>query len=131
MTTDRTYRADSILLAQRKAALPGASTWMYYFAWESRRDPKLLAHHALEIPFVFDNTATTTTWTTGSAEEAALAERMSEAWIAFARRGDPNTPKLPVWRPYDAARRTTMLFDATCTVVDDPDAETRRLWQTV
>lgn len=131
MTTDRTYRADSILIAQRKAALPGARTWMYYFTFESRSDPTLLAHHALEIPFVFDNTAKSTTWTGGRAEELALAEKMSEAWIAFARRGEPGTPALPPWRPYDAAARTTMVFDVACAAVEDPDAETRRLWQTL
>jgi len=131
MTTDRTYRADSILLAQRKAALPGAPTWMYFFTWESRNDPKLLAHHALEIAFVFDNTARSSTWTAGRAEEIALAEKMSEAWIAFARNGNPGTDKLPAWKPYDATTRTTMVFDAACTTRDDPDAETRLLWQTV
>jgi para-nitrobenzyl esterase len=131
MLSDRTYRTDSILLAQRKAALPGAPTWMYFFTWESREDPKLLAHHALEIPFVFDNTSRVTTWSGGGPEAAALAARMSEAWIAFARKGDPDTAALPQWPTYDRARRATMVFDDTCAVVDDPDAEIRRLWATV
>jgi para-nitrobenzyl esterase len=131
IASDRTYRADSILIAQRKAALPGASAWMYHFAWESRLDPKLLAHHALEIPFVFDNTTRVTTWSGGGPEAAALAARMSEAWLAFARTGDPNTPTLPRWQPYDALSRATMVFDDECRTIADPDAETRRLWQTL
>ncbi|MEZ5558085.1 MAG: carboxylesterase/lipase family protein [Pseudomonadales bacterium] len=129
MLTDRTYRFDSITLAQRKAAL-GPATYMYYFTWKSRTDPKMLAHHALEIAFAFDN-IDRSPWAGTSAEARALAVKMSSAWIAFARGGNPNTPVLPEWPRYDAAARATMVFDDACRVVDDPDGEVRRLWSTV
>ena len=32
----------------------------------------------------------------------ALADKVSDAWIAFARTGDPNTPKLPHWPRFNA-----------------------------
>ena len=35
--------------------------------------------------------------TGGGPQAAALADKMSDAWIAFARTGNPNTPKLPKW----------------------------------
>ena len=38
---------------------------------------------------------------------------------AFARTGNPNNPRLPEWRPYDAATRTTMTIDLKCRAVDD------------
>jgi para-nitrobenzyl esterase len=129
MVSDRTYRFDSITLAQRKAEL-GPATWMYFFTWESRVDPALGAHHALEIAFAFDN-VDRAPWAGTSPEARALAARMSSAWIAFARGGDPATPALPAWPAYDANRRATMVFDDECRVVDDPDAEIRRLWATV
>jgi para-nitrobenzyl esterase len=129
ITSDRTYRFDSITLAQRKA-MQGSGTWMYYFTFGSRTDPKMLAHHALEIPFAFDN-LDRAPWTSTDAESRALATRMSEAWIAFARGGDPNTPALPAWPAYDAVRRATMILADECHVVNDPDREIRRLWATV
>jgi para-nitrobenzyl esterase len=129
ITTDRTYRFDSITLAHRKA-MQTPATWMYYFTFESRTDPKLLSHHALEIPFAFDN-LDKTPWTSAEPESRALAARMSEAWIAFARDGDPSTPALPEWPAYDPTRRATMLLGDECRVVNDPDAEIRRLWATV
>ena len=90
METDRTYRSDSITLAQRKAALGKAPAYMYLFAWESpAEDGKLLAHHALEITFVFDNTSTVPAISGGGPQAAALADKMSDAWIAFARTGEP------------------------------------------
>jgi para-nitrobenzyl esterase len=131
MTTDRTYRADSIALAQRKAALGRAATYMYLFEWTSLADPKLLSHHALEIAFAFDNTSKDPVWSGGGPSAAALADRMADAWIAFARTGKPATPKLPAWPAYTTAARKTMVFNDECRVVDDPDAEVRRLWATV
>jgi para-nitrobenzyl esterase len=58
-----------------------------------------------------------------------LAARVSEAWIAFAATGDPNTKKseIPAWPAYEAARRATMLFNNTSRVADDPDAEERKI----
>jgi para-nitrobenzyl esterase len=131
MTSDRTYRHDSITLAQRKAALGRAPVYMYLFEWCSLADPKLLAHHGLEIAFAFDNTTKVPGWSGGGAAAAALADRMSEAWLQFARSGNPATPKLPAWPAYSAATRATMRFDDECTVTNDPDREVRQLWATV
>jgi para-nitrobenzyl esterase len=50
---------------------------------------------------------------------------VSDAWIAFARTGDPNTPKLPRWPAFDADERPTMVFDNVCAVVNDPIREQR------
>ena len=50
IASDRTYRFDSITLAQRKAAAGRAPVYSYLFAWETPVDGgRLLSHHALEI----------------------------------------------------------------------------------
>ena len=67
----------------------------------------------------------------GGPAAAALAAKMSEAWIGFARTGDPNTPNLPVWPAYEAATRATMVFDDEPAVVNDPGGEERHLWATI
>jgi len=54
---------------------------------------------------------------------------VSEAWLAFARTGDPNHSGLPAWPTYDTDRRATMLFDVDCRIADDPDAEERLAWE--
>jgi para-nitrobenzyl esterase len=55
----------------------------------------------------------------------ALADKVSDAWIAFARSGDPNTSKLPRWTAYNAANRATMVIDNESRLVDDPIREQR------
>ena len=65
---------------------------------------------------------------TGSgSEQQKLADLMSDAWIAFARTGNPQTRALPQWPTYDAARRPTMIFDVIPRIVDDPDGDEREL----
>jgi para-nitrobenzyl esterase len=62
-------------------------------------------------------------------EPQAVAEQMSEAWLAFARSGDPNTAALPDWPAYDADHRAVMLFDLASRVENDPMAEVRKILQ--
>ncbi|MEO8314116.1 MAG: carboxylesterase/lipase family protein [Pseudomonadota bacterium] len=126
--SDRLARRNAVRLSERKAAQGRASVHMYLFAWKSPAlGGKLRSPHTVEIPFVFDNTDIPTVMTRApSARE--LAARVSSAWIAFARSGNPNCPQLPQWQAYDAQRRATMVFDNECRVVNDPGSAERQAW---
>ena len=50
---------------------------------------------------------------------------MSDAWLAFARTGNPDHPGLLHWPAFDPQTRATMIFDNDCKVVNDPDAAER------
>ncbi len=52
-----------------------------------------------------------------------------DAWLAFARTGDPNHPGLDPWPGYDRERRATMLFGRICEVVDAPQDAERLAWE--
>lgn len=54
---------------------------------------------------------------------------MSEALLAFARRGDPNHAGLSHWPRYDLMDRATMLFDQPSRVENDPRGGERRLYE--
>ena len=41
----------------------------------------------------------------------ALSGKMADAWIAFARTGNPNHSALPHWEPAGAELERSMLFD--------------------
>lgn len=59
-----------------------------------------------------------------------LAHQMQDAWIAFARGGDPNHAGLPDWPRYTPTRRATMLLGRECGVADAPYEAERAFWQT-
>ena len=114
---------NSIKLAERKFHQGKAPVYMYLFAWRSPAlGGKMGAPHTVEIPFVFDNTDIPKVMTTGSPAEKELAAKTSEAWIQFARSGNPNHKGLPNWPAYTTKDRATMVFDNTCKVVNDPGA---------
>jgi para-nitrobenzyl esterase len=69
--------------------------------------------------------------TTGGPEVKELAANVSEAWIQFARSGNPNHKGLPDWPAYTTRERATMVFDNTCQVMNDPGSEERKLWESL
>ena len=123
----RSMRTRSIALAERKAALNKAPVYMYFFAWDTVGfGGKYKALHMAEIPFVFDNIANAEAMTHKRPEAQALADKMSNAWIAFAKTGSPATKDLPQWTPYSADHRATMIFDNDRRVVNDPRSAMRK-----
>ena len=101
-----------------------APVYMYRLDWETPVEGgRLKSPHALDIAFVFDNVARSTSYTGTGPEQQRMADLMSEAWISFARTGNPNTADLPEWPRYDVTDRATMIFDVEPRVVKDPDLE--------
>jgi para-nitrobenzyl esterase len=124
--TDERYGALTGVIAARKAALQRAPVYLYRFDWETPVEGgRLKTPHALEITFAFDNTKIAERFTGGGPAAAALADKMSDAWIAFARTGNPNVPKLPRWPAYRVPERPTMVFNNESKVVNDPGQATR------
>jgi para-nitrobenzyl esterase len=116
---------NSITVAERKLALAKAPVYMYYFQWRSPvRDGKLKAMHCMEIPFVFDNVDLGAPMTGTGQGRYALAAKISGAWVAFARSGNPSQKAL-AWPSYTSSKRATMMFDDRCEVVDDPRRDIR------
>ncbi len=115
------YVAPTMKVAERRAALGRGPVYLYYFTWESPvQGGKLKSPHNMEIPFAFDNVQISAKLTGGGSEATELADKVSDAWIAFARTGNPNTPKLPKWPVFTARDRATMVINNVSKVVNDP-----------
>jgi para-nitrobenzyl esterase len=126
IASDYRYGAPVMKIAERRAALNKAPVYLYYFRWETPvQGGRLKSPHTIEIPFAFDNVKISASLTGGGAEAMALADKVSDAWIAFARTGDPNTAKLPRWPRFNATERPTMVFDNASKVENDPIREQR------
>jgi para-nitrobenzyl esterase len=132
LASDATFRAGVVTEAERKAAQGRGAVYQYYFTWRSPvRDGKLRSFHTLEIPFVFDNVDAAKSMTGSGENRYALAAKMSAAWVAFARTGNPNTKELPAWPAFDNRKRATMVFNDECRVVNDPHGDEQRLLRSI
>jgi para-nitrobenzyl esterase len=119
------FRTPVITEGERKSAQT-APVYMYYFTWKSPvRDGKLKAFHTLEIPFALENVDEAKSMTGLGADRYPLQEKMSGAWAAFARTGNPNHKGLPKWPAFKTDQRATMIFDNQCEMVNDPHGEER------
>jgi para-nitrobenzyl esterase len=65
----------------------------------------------------------------GSGPDAeALSRAMMDAWLAFARGGDPGHRELPDWPRYDTQRRPTLVFDRKSELAHAPLDLERSVW---
>lgn len=126
-TAGRSWRGH-LEQAEARARI-GAPAWMYQLDYGSPLDGgRMRAFHAFDIPLVFDNLEAPGSRTGTGPASRAVAARMSESFIAFARTGKPDAPALPAWPKYELARRATMIFDTTPRIVNDPRGAERRLF---
>ena len=126
MNADNTRRANAQTLAELKVTQGKAADYQYYFTWRSPvHKGQMKSFHTLDIPFVLYNIDIAASMTGSGQERYALAHKMSAAWAAFARTGNPNHPDLPNWPAFSLKDRATMIFNNECNVVNDPNREER------
>jgi len=119
---DFNVRTNAVTQATLKAAQNGAPVYVYLFAWQNPLfDGVYKAIHCMEIPFVFNNALHSEKFTGGSPEAIALGDRVSQAWINFARTGNPNHAELPTWPAFTDKKQSTMVFDNKCVVKENYD----------
>ena len=126
IASDYWMRAQVLAQAERRAWQGGAPVYVYQFNWMSpARGGKLNCPHGSEIPFAYDNVDKAVELIGQGPNRQVLADKMSAAWVSFARNGYPQAPHLPHWPAYSEGRRAVMMFDDECRVELDPNSETR------
>jgi para-nitrobenzyl esterase len=115
-------RQSAIAQATVKAALGKAPAYLYWFTWQTPiLSGRPRAFHCAEIPFVLANTDRCETMTGGGDDARALGAIMSDAWIQFARTGNPSHAGLRDWQAFSARENQTMIFDNRSSLVNGPD----------
>jgi para-nitrobenzyl esterase len=119
-------RQGAVIQALRKTA-QGTPAYLYWFTWKTPvLDGRPRSIHCCELPFCFDNTDRSENLTGGGPAPRELAANVSEAWIQFARSGNPNHHGLPHWPAFSAETCPTMIFDTQCRMQNNPDKEERQ-----
>jgi para-nitrobenzyl esterase len=100
-------------LLARKLERTKAPVYNYVFAWEYPINGGITAFHCSELAFCFHALSVPQVQTaTGNSREAlALQDKVAQAWVNFARTGNPSQPGLE-WKPYTVNDPQAMVFDA-------------------
>ena len=121
---DMLFRPQAVQQATLKSNSGSTPVYMYLFTWESPiLDGTFRSSHCMELPFVFDNIYNSSTMTGGSKSTYELADKMSNAWVNFAKTGNPNVFELPDWKPFDTQKGATMIFNNKCEIKYNHDKE--------
>ena len=122
IASDRGIRASTRTLIERKAAQGGAPGFLYVLKWPAPfMDGRYGSVHGTDVPLIFHNPEL---WplTAGSPENVSLTEAMSGAFVAFAKTGNPSTPKV-TWQAYHPSTKPTMIFNVQSGTQNDPDRD--------
>ena len=111
ITAGRSWRGQ-VEEADARARAGARRTWVYRLDFEQ-------AKHTDDIGLAFG------TWPDPSPARTAMAARIMQTFVTFARTGDPG------WAPYSLPRRATMVFDTVSRVVNDPRQWERELFARV
>lgn len=118
--SDWVYRIPAVRCAQAQLA-SGGQAWNYLFAHVST--PRLGAHHGADVPFVLDMFDRSSPLAPADTpENRAVRDSMLDAWIAFARTGQPG------WPSYRSAEATVRCFGATPDLVIEPSPAIEQIW---
>lgn len=110
----------------RERAKTGASVWNWLFDLESPVDGGTVAWHCSETPYIMGNAIyTEASFISGITEN--LQGKMMCAWTAFAKKGNPNCPKLPEWKTVSEDEIPTMVFGKNVESRTNHDRELLRI----
>lgn len=109
---DGQFRPGTKTMLALKLEKTKAPVFNYMFAYEYQVNGGVTAFHCSEIAFAFHALSEPhIRIATGGAPAAlALQDKVSQAWVNFARSGNPSQPGL-AWKPYTLEGRETMVFD--------------------
>jgi len=110
--SDKAFGVPSIRMAEYQAEL-GVKVYHYQCSWD--KGPFGAAHGA-DIPLVFGgvDSGIGKMFTGGGEGAQTLSNTMQDAWIAFARTGNPSSEALGQWPSYEKSTRFTMELGETC-----------------
>ena len=131
LITDYIFRISTIRLLEAQSEHQ-SNTYNYLFAWPSPAlNGDLGACHVLELPFVFNTLSYPgfQDFIGKSPDLNTLSYKMMDAWIAFARSGNPNHDGIPKWPSYDLEKRSTMLINHEFKVVEKFLDKERAAWE--
>ena len=99
-----------------------APVYQYVFDVPLPVNPELGAIHFLDVPYVF-GTLDAIDWAKGDdVISERISRQMQDAWIAFARTGNPNHVDIPEWPAYKPQAQAVLRFAENTELLEDHHA---------
>lgn len=117
------YRLGILDVINAKAAQGGANVYNYVFALEFPTMGGWLPWHCSDIPFVFHNVEKVKATFSMEQKVLDMQDMMCDAWINFAKTGDPNHDGMIEWPAYTNEDGAAMIFDAESSIGNHHDAD--------
>ena len=108
--TDNRFRRSTRIMLAQKLEKAKAPVFSYMFSYEYPVNGGVTPFHTAEIAFAFHALNEPHMRIASGGGGLALQDLVSQAWVNFARTGNPSQPAL-AWKPYSVAGRETMIFD--------------------
>jgi len=129
-TAGRSWRG--AIIEDEERARAGHPAFAYQVDFKAPTDGGIHgAPHTVDIPLAFHNVQVPYVYMADTPQAQRMADIMSDAFIAFARTGSPQTPALPEWKGYSLENRETMIMDLSPQLVNDPRGAERTLFEAV
>jgi para-nitrobenzyl esterase len=130
MSRDQTFGVQIYTWAKMQTRTGKSGVWVYNF---NRKLPAYTpetaygAFHTGEVVYAYDNLHTVDRpW---EAIDQQIASQMSDYWINFAKRGNPNGPGLTEWDPFDLQSEMVMQLDTVMVQQPLPSKAKLEFWE--
>jgi para-nitrobenzyl esterase len=126
--SDHDFRIPTIRMAETQKS-HNPSVFCYLFDWKSP-DERLGSCHSLEIGFVFGTFNVNSPFYGSGLLAEKLSHTLGDAWISFARTGNPSCASLGDWPGY-GSQRITQILGMECHLENAPYDEERKAWDAI
>ncbi|WP_248588193.1 carboxylesterase/lipase family protein [Dickeya zeae] len=121
--SDYTFRMPALNIANIMSG--NQKTWFYNFSWRSPAyNGRLGAAHFVDVPFTFGTIQTKEAENfVGVNPPVSLSESINNAWVSFAKYGNPG------WPHYSDKDKKIMMFNTKSGVATSLDPQITSLWE--
>ncbi len=127
MASDAIFRNSVLRGAEAKAAATKAPVYLYNFGWQVPVDGGIWrSPHTADIPFAFGNVENARMMTGPGPAPLQVGAMIMATYVAFARTGNPNNKRLPVWKPLSGPGGIAMRLGSAPRAVADFQGTERR-----
>ena len=127
ISRDRMFWTGAIKCALAQSAHNNVYMYRYDYATPDNRVNGLGAYHGSDIPSGLG----TRKAGEGDAAQLKVDECLHEAFVQFAKTGNPNGNLPVLWPIYEKNNRKTYLLDEEISVCNDPNRQTYEIWKDI